>query len=162
MIDEKKINEEVASPEEEVNLTEEDVQAVKRAIKKAQLNSTQLSPENQALFEKMMKEADMPIVLQDKDMKLGKQELDVRLLDRKNWRQMEFRQLILQNVYLKQVVMGQTDLLRMLMVIADKLGVTDIVKATDDVQEKIEEQEEAKRKALEEADVGVKENKKLN
>lgn len=162
MIDEKKINEEVASPEEEVNLTEEDVQAVKKAIKKAQLNSTQLSPENQALFEKMMKEADMPIVLQDKDMKLGKQELDVRLLDRKNWRQMEFRQLILQNVYLKQVVMGQTDLLRMLMVIADKLGVTDIVKATDDVQAKIEEQEEAKRKALEEADVGAKENKKLN
>lgn len=162
MIDEKKINEEATSPEEEVNLTEEDVQAVKKAIKKAQLNSTQLSPENQALFEKMMKEADMPIVLQDKDMKLGKQELDVRLLDRKNWRQMEFRQLILQNVYLKQVVMGQTDLLRMLMVIADKLGVTDIVKATDDVQAKIEEQEEAKRKALEEADVGVKENKKLN
>lgn len=162
MIDEKKINEEKTSPEEEVELTEEDVQAVKRAIKKAQLNSTQLSPENQALFEKMMKEADMPIVLQDKDMKLGKQELDVRLLDRKNWRQMEFRQLILQNVYLKQVVMGQTDLLRMLMVIADKLGVTDIVKATDDVQAKIEEQEEAKRKALEEADVGVKENKKLN
>ncbi len=162
MIDEKKINEEATSPEEEVKLTEEDVQAVKKAIKKAQLNSTQLSPENQALFEKMMKEADMPIVLQDKDMKLGKQELDVRLLDRKNWRQMEFRQLILQNVYLKQVVMGQTDLLRMLMVIADKLGVTDIVKATDDVQAKIEEQEEAKRKALEEADVGVKENKKLN
>lgn len=162
MIDEKKINEEATSPEEEVNLTEEDVQAVKRAIKKAQLNSTQLSPKNQALFEKMMKEADMPIVLQDKDMKLGKQELDVRLLDRKNWRQMQFRQLILQNVYLKQVVMGQTDLLRMLMVIADKLGVTDIVKATDDVQAKIEEQEEAKRKALEEADVGVKENKKLN
>lgn len=162
MIDEKKINEEKTSPEEEVNLTEEDVQAVKKAIKKAQLNSTQLSPENQALFEKMMKEADMPIVLQDKDMKLGKQELDVRLLDRKNWRQMEFRQLILQNVYLKQVVMGNTDLLRMLMVIADKLGVTDIVKATDDVQAKIEEQEEAKRKALEEADVGVKENKKLN
>lgn len=162
MIDEKKINEEATSPEEEVKLTEEDVQAVKKAIKKAQLNSTQLSPENQALFEKMMKEADMPIVLQDKDMKLGKQELDVRLLDRKNWRQMEFRQLILQNVYLKQVVMGQTDLLRMLMVIADKLGVTDIVKATDDVQAKIEEQEEAKRKALEEADVGAKENKKLN
>lgn len=162
MIDEKKINEEATSPEEEVKLTEEDVQAVKKAIKKAQLNSTQLSPENQALFEKMMKEADMPIVLQDKDMKLGKQELDVRLLDRKNWRQMEFRQLILQNVYLKQVVMGQTDLLRMLMVIADKLGVTDIVKATDDVQAKIEEQEEAKRKALEEADVGVKEIKKLN
>lgn len=162
MIDEKKINEEKTSPEEEVNLTEEDVQAVKKAIKKAQLNSTQLSPENQKLFERMMKEADMPIVLQDKDMKLGKQELDVRLLDRKNWRQMQFRQLILQNVYLKQVVMGQTDLLRMLMVIADKLGVTDIVKATDDVQAKIEEQEEAKRKALEEADVGAKENKKLN
>ena len=162
MIDEKKINEEKTSPEEEVKLTEEDVEAVKKAVKKAQLNSTQLSPENQALFERMMKEADMPVVLLDKDMKLGKQELDVRMLDRKNWRQMEFRQLILQNIYLKQVVLGQTDLLRMLMVIADKLGVTDIVKATDDVQAKIEEQEEAKRKALEEADVGEKENKKLN
>ena len=162
MIDEKKINEGETSPKEEVKLTEEDVEAVKKAVKKAQLNSTQLSPENQALFERMMKEADMPIVLQDKDMKLGKQELDVRMLDRKNWRQMEFRQLILQNIYLKQVVMGQTDLLRMLMVIADKLGVSDIVKATDDVQAKIEAQEEAKRKALEDLEVGAKENKKLN
>ena len=130
--------------EEEVELTEKDLKTVKDAIKVAQLDSTKLSPANQELFERMLKEADMPIVLEDKDIKLGKQELDVRSLSRSSYRQMEFRQLVLQNVYLKQVVMGQTDLLRLLMVIADKLGVEDIIGATDEIQDKLEAQEAAK------------------
>ena len=131
---------------EEEQLTEEDLKAVKKAVKKAQLAASEISPENQELFEKMLAEADMPIYLSDKDFKLGKQELDVRHLNRANWRQMEFRQLILQNIYLKQVVMGQTDILRMLMVIADKIGVEDIVQATDDLLDKITKQQEEKNK----------------
>ena len=140
---EQKVGEEIS--EEEVELTEKDLKTVKDAIKVAQLDATKLSPKNQELFEKMLHDADMPVVLEDKDMKLGRQELDVRMLSRSNWRQMEFRQLVLQNVYLKQVVMGQTDLLRLLMVIANKLGVDDIIAATDEVQDKIEEQEARKR-----------------
>ena len=132
--------------EEDVKITEKDVQKVNKAIKEAQLDATKLSPENQRLFERMLQEADMPIVIQDKDMKIGKQELDVRLLSRANWRQMEFRQLALHNVYLKQIVMGNTDILRMLMVIADKIGVKDIVQATDDLLDKISAQQAEKNK----------------
>lgn len=127
-------------------LTEQDVQNVKEAIKKAQMSKAELSPENQALFERMCQEADMPIRLEDKDFKLGKQELDVRHLNRANWRQMEFRQLILQNIYLKQIVMGNTDILRILMIIADKLGVEDIVAATDEIIDKIDAQQKKKNK----------------
>ncbi len=138
MIEEEKINEVGENPEEEVELTEEDVKKVGEAIKKAQVDATKLSPKNQELFEQIMAQADMPIALQDKDIKLGKQELDVRLLSRANWRQMEFRQLVLQNVYLKQVVMGQTDILRLLMVIAKKLGVEDIIDATEEIENELE------------------------
>lgn len=137
MIEEKEIKEVNENPDQE-ELTEEDVKNVAKAIKKAQLDATKLSPKSQELFEQMLKEADMPIVLQDKDMKLGRQELDVRLLSRANWRQMDFRQSILTNVYLKQVVMGQTDILRILMVIAKKLGVEDIIEATEEVENELE------------------------
>ena len=92
----------------------------------------------------MHEEAKLPIELNDFNFKMGEQELDVRKLSRANWRQMEFRQLVLQNIYLKQVVMGQTDILRLLMVIADKLGVEDIVGATDDVIDKVEAKEKEK------------------
>lgn len=145
------------SPEENIELTEEDVQKVKSAVKKAQLDATKLSPEQQAMLDQIYKEADMPIILNDKDMVLGKQELDIRKLSTKNWRQMEFRQLILQNIYLKQVVMNGTDLLRLMLVLLKKLGVEDPIQATDDVQAEIKAREEAKQKALEES-----ENKDLN
>lgn len=145
------------NPEENIELTEEDVQKVKSAVKKAQLDATKLSPEQQAMLDQIYKEADMPIILNDKDMVLGKQELDIRKLSTKNWRQMEFRQLILQNIYLKQVVMNGTDLLRLMLVLLKKLGVEDPIQATDDVQAEIRAKEETKQKALEES-----ENKDLN
>lgn len=140
MIEEEKIvteEGETKPVEEEIELTEKDVRKVTKAIKKAQLDATKLTPETRKIFEEIMEKAKMPIHLEDKDIKLGEQELDVRDLNNKNWRQMTFRQQILTNIYLKQIVMGNTDILRMLMVIADKLGVKDIVKATDEVVEKI-------------------------
>ena len=125
-------------------LSEDDVAKVKQAIDCAQIDATLLSENDQAILKKMHEEARLPVELNDANFKMGEQELDVRKLNRTNWRQMEFRQLILQNIYLKQIAMGQTDLLRLLMVIADKLGVEDIVKATDDVIDKVEESEKAK------------------
>ena len=137
-------NEEKEVNEQEVELTPEDEEKVLGAIKQAHLDASKLSPETQAIFEDMLRKAKLPIRLDDKDFQMGEQELDVRHLNRANWRQMEFRQLILMNIYLKQVVMGNTDILRMLMVIADKLGVEDIIGATDDVIEKIEKKEKSK------------------
>lgn len=131
--------------EESVKLTKEDEKKVLDAIKQAHLDASKLKPETQAIFEDMLEKAKLPIRVEDKDFKMGEQELDVRYLSRANWRQMEFRQQTLTNIYLKQVVMGQTDLLRLLMVIADKLGIDDIVGATDDVISKVEETERLKK-----------------
>ena len=133
--------------EQEPELTEQDIKKVQKAIKKAQLDATQLTPKGQEMYEKMLKEADMPIRLEDKDIVLGKQELDVRHLSRASYRQMEFRQLVLSNVYLKQNNQTLTDILRLLMVIADKMGVEDIITATDDIIDKITESEKKKQKA---------------
>lgn len=125
-------------------LSEEDVAKVKSAIDCAQIDANLLSENDQAILQKMHEEARLPVELNDANFKMGEQELDVRKLSRANWRQMQFREQILTNIYLKQIAMGQTDLLRLLMVIADKLGVEDIVKATDDVIDKVEESEKAK------------------
>lgn len=131
------------NPEQD-KLTEEDVEAVKKAVKKAQIASTEISQENQKLFEKMMADADMPIRMEDKDFQCGKQELDVRHLNRANWRQMEFRQLVLNNLYLKQIMMGITDVTRLLIIICKKMGVEDVIQATDDVINEIAEKEKEK------------------
>ena len=78
---------------------------------------------------------------------MGEQELDVRQLSRSNYRQVQFRMETQKLAYLKALVQGQTDVLRMLMVIADKHGVEDIVKATDDVLDKVDEQEAKKKES---------------
>ena len=141
---EEKLESETQVSEEQVELTEEDVKKVNQAIKQAQLDATKLSPRSRELYEQMLAEAKLPIRLEDKDFQMGEQELDVRHLNRANWRQLQFREQVLTNIYLKQIVMGQTDITRLLMVIADKLGVTDIVGATDEVIEKIEAKEKEK------------------
>ena len=91
----------------------------------------------------MCEEATMPIEYLDKDFKLGQNELDIRSLSKKNLNQMLFRTLVLQNVYLKNVQTSLLDLTRLFLVLLDKLGVEDIVKSTDDIVEKINEQTEA-------------------
>lgn len=135
------------APEEEKKdiLKEEDVAKVKKAIDQAQYDATLLSDHDKELLKRIHEEAKLPIELNDKDFKMGEQELDVRKLSRANWRQMNFREQILTNIYLKQIAMGQNDILRLLMVIADKLGVEDIVKATDDVIDKVSEAQELKK-----------------
>lgn len=125
-------------------LKEEDIEKVKRAIDQAHIDASVLSSHDQEILNRMHEEAKLPVELDDFNFKMGEQELDVRKLSRANWRQMQFRESILTNIYLKQIVMGQTDLLRLLMVIADKLGVEDIVKATDDVIDKVEAAEQEK------------------
>ena len=84
----------------------------------------------------------MPVEYLDKDFKLGDNELYIRSLSKRNYNQMIFRTLVLQNVYLKNVTSGLLDITRLLLVLLDKLGVEDIVKATDDIVDKINEQTE--------------------
>lgn len=133
--------------EEDVSLTKEDEKKVLNAIKQAHLDATKLTPEAQAALKDMMDKAKLPIEYNDKDFKMGDQELDVRHLNRANYRQVEFRLMSTMMSYVRSINMSLVDILRMLMVLADKLGVEDIVKATDDVLEKIENKEEEKKLA---------------
>lgn len=123
-----------------VQVTEEDVKKVKEGIKEAVVNEHGISEEQSKLYNEMLKEAQMPVTMKDEDFKLGVQELDIRGLSKKNREQMLFRALVLQNVYSKQLLTSLIDTTRLLMIIADKLGIEDIIAATDDIIEKIAKQ----------------------
>lgn len=125
---------------EPVRVTEEDVEKVKEGIKEAVIKEHGISEEQAKLYEQMVKEAQMPVTMKDEDFELGIQELDIRGLSKKNKEQMFFRSLVLFNVYSKQILTSLIDTTRLLMIIADKLGIEDIIEATDDILEKIAKQ----------------------
>lgn len=123
-----------------VQVTEEDVKKVKEAIDEAVIKDHGIDEEQAKLYNEMLKEAQMPVEMKDEDFKLGVQELDIRGLSKKNREQMLFRALVLQNVYAKQLLTSLIDVTRLLMIIAEKLGIEDIIAATDDIIEKIAKQ----------------------
>lgn len=158
----KAANEEVI--EKPIELNDESIQKVKEAIAEEVRQEAGISDEQAELFKQMCIEADMPVEFLDKDFKLGSQELDIRKLSKKNLLQLYFRQQTLHQIYLKQIHNSLLDITRLLMVFLDKYGIEDIVKSTDDVQAKLEEQQGLKRKELEEAAKAAKEqeNNKSN
>lgn len=117
--------------------SEEDIAKLKDQIEDEVVNEHSISEEQQKLFEKALEEASMPVELTDEKFKLGASELDIRKLNKRNYQQMMFRIGALQIVYDKQILTTLVDLTRLCMVIADKLGVEDIVAATDEVIEKV-------------------------
>ena len=117
--------------------SEEDIAAVREQIEDEVIDEHSIDETQQALFEKALEEASMPVELTDEKFKLGASELDIRKLNKKNFNQMMFRIGALQIVYGKQILTSLVDLTRLCMVIADKLGVDDIVAATDEVIEKV-------------------------
>lgn len=114
------------------------------ALKKDALLETALDEKTVKTLEQMSKEAKMPLELKDGDIVLGERELDIRKLSKKNLYQMFFRQAVLNSVYLRQVVQSQVDVLRLVMIILKKLGVEDIIKATDDLQTELTEEMQKK------------------
>lgn len=119
---------------------EEDVAKIRDQVKDEVIAENGLTPEQEKLFKKAMDEASMPVEMKDADFTLGASELDIRSLSKKNQVQMLFRQGILNVVYLKQLLTTAIDISRLLLIICDKLGIEDIVKATDDIIEKIASQ----------------------
>lgn len=122
------------------DITEADVQKVKDQIDEKVIKEHSLNEKQEEIYKRILEEAELPTTLTDEIFKLGKNELDVRHLSKKNYQQMMFRAAALQNVYLKQILTSLVDLTRLSMIIADKLGVEDIIKATDDIIEKQREQ----------------------
>lgn len=125
---------------ESVRVTEEDVEKVKEGIKEAVVKEHGIDEEQAKLYNEMLKEAQMPVEMKDEDFKLGVQELDIRGLSKKNKEQMFFRAMVISNVYCKQLLTSVIDTTRLLMIIATKLGIDDIIQATDDILEKIQKQ----------------------
>lgn len=136
MAEEKKFNEEGVA----VVNGAEDIEKVKEEIKDAVIEEHGVSEETSKLYNELLKEVQMPVGMEDADFKLGINELDIRKLNKRNKEQMTFRQGVLTNVLLKNLSTSLVDIIRLLMVIADKLGVPDIIKATDDIIEKTAKQ----------------------
>ncbi len=120
----------------DLGLGEKDVQKVKAEVEKKVVENHVLNKEQQRIFNRIMDEAHAPVHFSDSKFKLGENELDIRDLSKKNKEQMNFRQGTLNLVYLKQILTTLIDISRLLMVVADKLGVEDIVAATDVVIDK--------------------------
>ena len=118
---------------------EKEKEELRNARAKDSLLDTQLDEKGKQLLEDLSREAKMPIKLKDGDIELGEGELDIRELSKKSKEQLFFRQAILNAVYLRQVVQSQVDLLRLVMIILKKLGVEDIIQATDDLQTELAE-----------------------
>ena len=139
-----------------IALDKDALNKVREEAKEAVLEDSKLTKEQREIWDQIVAEAQMPIHLSNKDFKLGPQELDIRNLSQKNIQQMLFRVGVIDNIYLKQLLNVGLDLIRLLMVIASKLGVENITKATDDVLEK-----EKAANGLDELKVGEK-NEKTN
>ena len=133
------LEEEVVEIEDvDAGITEEDVKAVKDLNEKKVVEQHVLNPQQQELFKQILVEAKMPVKLTDGKFELGENELDIRYLSKANKEQMFFREFALLAVYLKQILTSQIDTTRLLMVIADKLGVEDILEKTDEFIDKID------------------------
>ena len=118
-------------------LTTEEKKELKAKAKEAVMEELGVSEEEAARVEDMLKLAQMPIELKDNDIKMGKGEVDIRKLSPENRAQLEFRMSVLRNLYLKDISSSLIDLLRLNMIIAKKLGVDDIIKATDEIQQEM-------------------------
>jgi len=125
-------------------LTTKEKQQVKAALKEDALKQTSATPEETKKLADMLELAKMPIVIKDKDIKLGPGEVDFRQVSDLNARQLLFRYLTLNNVYLKDIRDSLIDIQKLLMILAKTQGVTDIIKATDEIVEELRKETEKK------------------
>lgn len=134
-----------AAPESSATAKENAADAIKRAA----LKGLDLTPEEEQAALEILEQANMPIEFDNKDFKLGPQEIDIRKLNERNYRQMIFRTLIVQGVWLRNMSRSLLDVCNLLFVLLDKMGVKNIVKESDEVLVKIhKEQLKAQEEAL--------------
>lgn len=129
--------EESLSEEELAQKREESKKAILEAIKKDVISKSGMSEQDADMALEMLEEADMPIGLTDEDFKLGRRELDIRKLSDENYKQIIFRTLLTQGVWLRNVSQLLIDLIRLIYVELDAIGVKDILHTSDKVLAKI-------------------------
>lgn len=90
-----------------------------------------------AKIKKALKEASQPIAFKDKDFKLGAGELDIRELNDSNFKQVIFRLLADNLSYQRSMHQDLVDIMRLVMICCKKLGVEDIIKETEEMQNEL-------------------------
>ena len=111
--------------------------ALKQKARDIAMDQLGVKPEEQKRVLDALKIAKMPVEITDKDIKLGEGEIDIRKLSPENLAQMNFRLFILNNLYLKDISTSFVDLLKLVMILLGKLGVDDITKAIEELEDKL-------------------------
>jgi len=110
-----------------------DENKIKEEIKEQKIGATELTSKEEETIKTIFELAKQPVIMSDSDFKCGEGELDIRNLNAKNLRQMQFRADMLEVAYLKNICDNQTDIIRLLLVIAKKMGVANVADAISDV-----------------------------
>lgn len=125
-------------------LSKQEKTKAKEQLRQQALKESGVSEQDAKKITELFDLAQMPITLKDKDIKLGKGEVDFRELSDKNLKQMLFRYLTLNNIYLKDIRDSFVDVLKLLMILLGKQGVSDITKAIEELEEKLREEANSK------------------
>ena len=128
----------------EKEFNEQVLKNFKAEKKEKAVASTKLTPNEKKIVEKIFTEAKMPTVLKDGDIVCGEGELDIRNLSAKNRDQMSYRAQMLNLVYLRRMVDGLTDIIRLLMTQLRLNGVENISQALEETIEKLAQEVERK------------------
>lgn len=121
-------------------LTKEEKTKAKQQLREQALKESGVSEQDSKKITELFDIAQMPITLNDKDIKLGKGEVDFRKLSDENKWQMIFRFLTLNNLYLKDIRDSFIDVLKLFMISLGKQGVSDITKAIEELENKLREE----------------------
>lgn len=125
-------------------LSKEEKAKAKEQLRQQALKESGVSEEDAKKITDLFDLAQMPITLKDKDIKLGKGEVDFRKLSDENKWQMIFRYLTLNNLYLKDIRDSFIDVLKLIMIQLGKQGVSNITKAIEELEEKLREDAQSK------------------
>lgn len=125
-------------------LSKEEKAKAKEQLRQQALKESGVSEEDAKKITDLFDLAQMPITLKDKDVKLGKGEVDFRKLSDENKWQMIFRYLTLNNLYLKDIRDSFIDVLKLIMIQLGKQGVSNITKAIEELEEKLREDAQSK------------------
>lgn len=128
-----------ATPEKQT-LTSAEIERAKeelRAELRAQYN---LTPEQVEEFLRSAEEANQPIPFDDEHFELGAKEPDIRSLSTENKIQMLFRTQVQTIVALRGINSSLIDIMRLILVLLDKIGVENITKGVDSILHKLAKQ----------------------
>lgn len=122
--------------------TEKDLKQVQEGLKEKAQKDIQLTPDEIKKFNKVLGQFGYPVKIANEDFQLGQGEQDIRFLSAKNKDQLDFRFNMMMVSYLRETSQTMGDILRMLMVIALKMGVQNITQSLGDMLDQLNKERE--------------------